>query len=386
MNRRRISPGVEWLGAIDWNRKSFDALIPLPDGTSYNAYLIHGEQKTVLLDTADPTMRDVLMEQLSDIPQIDAIVAHHAEPDHSGLLPDVLALYPEAKVLCTPKAQGMLTDLLPIPPERIQPVQDGDLYDLGGRTLRFIHLPWVHWPETMGSFLVEDRILFSCDFFGSHLATSALFASADSRWLECAKLYYAQILMPYASIVRKDLDKVCSLDPLQIAPSHGPVIDQPERILHAYREWLDAPPRRLALVARVSMHGSTSVLADRMIAALIARGMDVQVFDLTAFAADRFAAALVDASALILAAPAVWNGPHPLALIAAALVNGLRPKLRRIANIGSYGWGSKALEGTPALFPGLKVEILPSVLCRGRPKPEDLAAIDQLADRLAVDA
>jgi flavorubredoxin len=383
MNRRTLQPGVEWLGAQDWNRRLFDALIPLPDGTSYNAYLVRGETKTVLLDTADPSVRTEFMEQLSDIPRIDAVVSHHAEPDHSGLLPDVLSRFPEAKVLCTPKARNLLMDLLPIAGERIQTVQDGEVFDLGGRSLRMIHLPWSHWPETMGTFLVEDRLLFSCDLFGAHLATSSLFAGSQARWLECAKLYYAQIFMPYAPFIRKNLDKVIALDPLRIAPSHGPVVDEPARILRAYRGWLDDPPRRLTLVARVSMHGSTAALADRLISELIARGMDVEVFDLTAFATDRFAAALVDASTLVIAAPAVWNGIHPLALTAVALTNGLRPKLRHIVGIGSYGWSSKALEDTASLFPGLKAEILPPVLCRGRPGPEALAAVTRLAEQIA---
>jgi flavorubredoxin len=377
---------VEWLGAQDWNRRLFDALIPLPDGTSYNAYLVRGNTKTALLDTADPSVRATFLDSLSDVPRIDAVISHHAEPDHSGLLPEVLARYPEAVLYCSPKARGMLTDLLPIPEDRIRTVQDGEALDLGGRTLRMVHLPWSHWPETMGTFLEEERLLFSCDLFGAHLASSSLFASGAARWMESAKLYYAQIFMPYAPFIRKNLDKALALAPLRIAPSHGPVVDEPARILEAYRGWLDDPPRRLALVARVSMHGSTDALADRLIAELVARGMDVEVFDLTAFATDRFAAALVDASALVIAAPAVWNGRHPLALTAAALAVGLRPKLRRIAALGSYGWSPKALEDTAALFPGLKADILPPVLCRGRPGPEALTAVAALAERLAADA
>lgn len=386
MNRRLIQPGVEWLGAQDWNRRLFDALIPLPDGTSYNAYLVRGETKTVLLDTADPSTRTAFLGSLDDIPRIDAVISHHAEPDHSGLLPDILARYPEAVLYCSPKAKGMLADLLPIPEERIRTVQDGEALDLGGRTLRMVHLPWSHWPETMGSFLEEERLLFPCDLFGAHLATSSLFASGAARWMESAKLYYAQIFMPYAPFIRKNLDKVLALEPRRIAPSHGPVVDDPARILDAYRHWLDDPPRRLALVARVSMHGSTDAMADRLIADLVARGMEVEVFDLTAFATDRFAAALVDASALVIAAPAVWNGTHPLALTAAAITSGLRPKLRRIAAIGSCGWSPKALEDTASLFPGLKAEFLPPVVCRGRPGAEAHAALAALADRLAADS
>ena len=172
MKPRRICDGVQWIGAVDWNRRLFDSLIPLPDGTSYNAYLVRGSDKTALLDTVDPAMKDVLMRRLANIDRIDYLVAHHAEQDHSGTMPAVLDKYPQAMVVCTPKAAPMLVDHLGIAPARIKTVEDGEILSLGSKTLRFVHTPWVHWPETMVTHLPEDRILFSCDFFGSHIATS----------------------------------------------------------------------------------------------------------------------------------------------------------------------------------------------------------------------
>lgn len=174
MNRRPVANGIEWLGAVDWNRRLFDGLMPLPDGTSYNAWLIRGSDKVALLDTADPSTGHILLEQLADVPQVDYVISHHAEQDHSGMIPTVLAKYPDAKLVASPRCLAMLSDLMEILQDRLLPVKDNDTLDLGGRTLKFMHMPWVHWPETMVTWLEEDKILFTGDLFGSHLATSSL--------------------------------------------------------------------------------------------------------------------------------------------------------------------------------------------------------------------
>ena len=176
MRPKEIKSGVYWVGAIDWDRRLFDALVPLPDGTSYNSYLIKGSEKIALIDTVDPTMEQVLINHLDQlgIEHIDYVVAHHAEQDHAGAIPQVLAKYPQAKVVTTPRCKGMLVDLLMISQEKFITVNDRESLSLGDKTLEFIYTPWVHWPETMSTYLKEEKILFSCDFFGSHLATTDL--------------------------------------------------------------------------------------------------------------------------------------------------------------------------------------------------------------------
>src|SRR5664280_2585299 len=156
MRPREIRPGVSWVGAVDWDRRLFDSLIPLERGTSYNSYLVEGTEKTALLDTVDSSKTVTLLQALENVGKVDFVVAHHAEQDHSGSLPVVLARYPEASVLCSPKAVELLSAHLHIPEERMRAVEDGEVLELGGKTLRFVHTPWVHWPETMSSFLEED--------------------------------------------------------------------------------------------------------------------------------------------------------------------------------------------------------------------------------------
>lgn len=383
MKPRKMVNNVCWLGAVDWNRRLFDSLIPLPDGTSYNAYLVKGREKTVLLDSVDPAKSDILMEQLQGVPTIDFVVAHHAEQDHSGSIPRVLERYPEAVVLATPKAKGMLVDLLNIAEQRIVAVEDGETLELGGKTLEFLYTPWVHWPETMCAWLREDGILFSCDFFGSHLATTDLFVTDPAAVYEAAKRYYAEIMMPFRPVIRKNLDKVNAREIRTIAPSHGPVYDRPAFILDAYRDWVSDEVKNEVVLPYISMHGSTQKMVDHLVDALAVRGVKVHLFDLAVTDIGKLAIALVDAATLVVGTPTVHVGPHPAVFYASHLANALRPKLRYASVIGSYGWSSKAIEQIAGLIPNLKVEILDPVLCRGFPRTDTFTALDGLADAIA---
>jgi flavorubredoxin len=370
------------MGAVDWNRRLFDSLIPLPDGTSYNAYLINGSEKTALLDSVDPPMEDVLMDQLFDIKEVHYVVSHHAEQDHSGSIPAVLNKYPKATLVCSPKAKGILVDHLQVDEGRVRTVEDGETISLGDRTLQFIHTPWVHWPETMVTFLPEEKILFTCDFFGSHLATSELYAGDNPYVNEAAKRYYAEIMMPFRNVIQKNLEKVEALAFDMIAPSHGPIYDEPDSILNAYRDWVSDRVSNFVVIPYITMHGSTERMVNYLVSALAERGIRVQKFDLSVTDIGKLAIALVDAATIVIGTPTVHVGPHPSVFSATHLANALRPKLRYAAIIGSYGWGTKAVEQISGLIPNLKVEVLGTVLCKGAPRNEDYTSLDTLADKI----
>jgi len=381
---KEVTDRVTWVGAIDWDRRLFDSLIPLPDGTTYNAYLVRGSEKTALLDTVDPQFSDTLLSALDGVSQIDYVVSQHAEQDHSGTIPLILSRFPNAKAVVTAKAKSMLMDLMHIPEEAFLVVADGDSLSLGDRTLTFIHTPWVHWPETMSTYLAEEKILFSCDFFGSHIASSDLFATNRCRVHEAAKRYFAEIMLPFRSIIAKNLDKLSAYDIRMIAPSHGQIYDQPGWIVDSYREWVSASPRNLVTLPFVSMHGSTRIMVDHLASALSKRKVGVELFNLSVTDIGKLAMSLVDAGSIVLGVPTVLAGPHPLAAYAAFLANALRPKARFLSIIGSYGWGGKTIEILAGMIPNLKVEVLDPVLCKGLPKEDTLAALDGLAESIAV--
>jgi flavorubredoxin len=385
MNTKEIGPNIYWVGAVDWDRRLFDSLIPLPDGTSYNAYLIKGSKKTVLIDTVDPTMYTMLLSHLSllDIDNVDYVIANHAEQDHSGSLPHVLEKYPQAEIIATPKCISMLIDLLRIPEEKFIAVNDSDTISLGDKTLEFIHAPWVHWPETMLTYLREDRILFPCDFFGSHLATSDLYVTDEGQVYEAAKRYYAEIMMPFRASIQKNLEKVNNHAIDLIAPSHGPIYDKPDFILNAYHSWIFDEPRNTVVLPYVSMHDSTRIMVEHLAKALAQKGVTVKQFDLTVTDIGKLAMALVDAATVVVGTPTVLAGPHPNAVYATFLTNALRPNLRFLSIIGSYGWGGRTVEQLAGMISNLKVEILEPVMSKGFPGEADFKALDNLAEAIA---
>ncbi|MCX6565749.1 MAG: FprA family A-type flavoprotein [Candidatus Aminicenantes bacterium] len=383
MKPRQIVDSIWSVGAVDWDRRLFDSLIPLPDGTSYNSYLVKGSEKAALLDAVDPSKADILLENLKDIPSLDYLIAHHGEQDHSGSIPLILEKYPKVTLICSPKAKGILIDHLGLSADRIVTVADGEMLSLGDRTLEFIHTPWVHWPETMCTYAREDRILFSCDFFGSHYAQSDLFIRDEAEIYLAARRYFAEIMMPFRTAIQKNLERIKGLKIDYIAPSHGPIYDRPAFILDAYREWISDKPKNSVVIAYVSMHGSTEKMVNHLVAALAERGVAAHLFNLAGVDLGKLASALVDASTIVLGSPAVHFGLHPNVASAAFLANALRPKAKFAALIGSYGWGQKMTEQALGLLPNLKVEVLPPLLVKGMPKEADFRAVEKLAETIA---
>jgi flavorubredoxin len=385
MKPREIKRGIYWVGAIDWDRRLFDSLIPLPDGTSYNSYLIKGNEKAALIDTVDPPMQAVLINHLNElgVKSVDYVISNHAEQDHSGAIPQVLEKYPGAKLVCTPKCKGMLIDLLTIPEEKFITVSDKETISLGGRTLEFIHAPWVHWPETMLTYLREEKVLFPCDFFGSHLATTDLYVTDEGQVYEAAKRYYAEIMMPFRTTIQENLKKVKGYAIDIIAPSHGPMYDKPDFIMKAYHNWAFGEPGNIVVLPYISMHGSTRKMVGYFVEALSRRGVTVKQFDLAVTDIGKLAMALVDAATVVIGTPTVLAGPHPNVAYAAILANALRPNLKFISIIGSYGWGGRAVEQLAAMIPNLKAEVLEPVLCKGFPREADFEMLDSLAATIA---
>jgi len=384
MKPRKIKDKIYWMGSVDWDRRLFDTLVPLPDGTSYNAYLIEGSEKTALLDTVDPSMAHELLSQLEGIPKLDYVISQHAEQDHSGTIPRVLEKFPDAKLITSSKAKGMLMDLLQVPEKYFITVEDGEHLALGDKTLKFIYTPWVHWPETMSTYLEEDKILFSCDFFGSHIATTDLFATDEGRVLEAAKRYFAEIMMPFRNVIRKNLEKLAPYEIEMIAPSHGQIYPRASLIIDAYKAWVLGPLRNKVVLPYVTMHESTKLMVDYFVSALVEKGVGVEQFNLAVTDIGKLAMALVDAATIVIGTPTILVGPHPYAAYATFLANALRPKTKFLSIIGSYGWGGKTVKVLAGMIPNLKVQLIEPVLSKGLPLEADFKALENLAETIAM--
>jgi flavorubredoxin len=385
-NVPEIADGVFWVGVKDWNRRVFDALIPLPQGTSYNSYLVRGQDKTVLIDTVNPGFEEELAEkvdQVGSLAELDYVVMNHAEPDHAGAIPYVMEASRGATLVTSEKGAKMAQVYYGVPEARMRVVKEGDNIALGGKTLQFIEAPFLHWPETMFTYLVENRVLFPCDFFGSHTAFG-FYDDDVQELIPFAQRYFGEIMMPFSKMGAKGVEKVDRLGVEIIAPSHGPIHRSPERILEAYRRWTAGETREKAIVVYVTMWNSTEAMIRAMVETLMSEGVEVALHNLVSADIGDVARDLVDSRAIVLGTPTVLGGMHPLAIYAAHLVKALRPPLKYGAVLSSYGWGGGAVKQAAELLGPTKLEVVGALEINGPPASGDYERIAALAKELAT--
>lgn len=384
-NIHEISKDVYWVGTRDWNRRLFDALIPLPKGTTYNAYLIIGTSKKALVDTVNPGFEKELEEKIQKIvdpADLDYVIMNHAEPDHAGSIPYLLAINSKAKLVTTAKGAKMAKIFYNVSDERIRVVADGESIDLGGKTLKFVEAPMLHWPETMFTYLVENGVLFPCDFFGLHNAEE-LYDDEVDNLLVHAQRYFGEIMMPFSVMGQKAIEKIKSLRIEMIAPSHGPIHRNPERILGAYKKWVNGETRAKATIVYASMWGSTEKMVRPMVDTLASEGIEVALYNLTVADVGDLAKDLVDSRAIVLGTPTVLAGAHPLAVYATYLVKALKPPAKFAVVLSSYGWGGGAIKHVQEVLGPTKMEIVGAMEINGPPSEADVAKIVDVGKTLA---
>ncbi len=358
----KISDHVYWVGAIDWGIRDFHGYATRR-GSTYNAYLIMGE-KIALVDTVKrPFMPELLARVASvvDPGRIDWIIANHAEMDHSGGLPEaVRAIQPE-KVFASTNGVGALCSHFDCGHE-ITAVKDGESLRLGDLTLSFVEARMLHWPDSMATYLVEDKVLLSNDAFGMHLASGERFADQlpESVLDEEAARYYANILMPLSPLVAKLLEKVQQLgiEIRTVAPSHGPVWREPSRIVSHYASWSAGETSEKAVIVYDTMWGSTERMALAIAEGLIAEGVSVKPMPLKANHRSDVAAEMLDARALVIGSPTLNNNLFPTVADVLTYLKGLKPRNLVGAAFGSYGWSGEAPKQLAETLSAMKVELV----------------------------
>ncbi|MEM4700109.1 MAG: FprA family A-type flavoprotein [Candidatus Nezhaarchaeales archaeon] len=382
----KVADGVYWVGARDVGRRVFDSLIPLPQGTSYNAYLVIGSRAAALIDTVNPGFEGDLVRRVRSVvdpARVGYVIMNHAEPDHAGAIPTALGLAPGAKLVATSQGARMAKMFYGVPDERIHVVKEGDSIDLGGKTLRFVEAPMLHWPETMFTYLVEDGVLFPCDFFGAHLAQGAWDDEVEDLLVH-AQRYFGEIMMPFRGHALSALKKIEGLDVRVIAPSHGPIYRNPRKIVERYWRWARGETREKVLVAYVSMWRYTERVARDFADELSSWGVEVALHDLAAADLGGLAGDLVDSRAVVVATPTVITYAHPLALQAAYLTRLLRAPAKYAAIITVYAWGSVADRQLAEVLKDSGVEVVGVVKINVTPTEEDLEKLRGLAKELAA--
>ena len=385
---REICPGVYWTGVKNPDLQVFDELFPTRQGTTYNAYLVKGKEKTALIDTVKEEFSDEYFDILANLvatEKIDLVVVNHTEPDHTGALEELVRRHPDIEIYCSRAADNFLKQLIDIP-LNTQVVAEGDEVDLGGRTLRFILAPNLHWPDTMFTYLPEEEILFSCDAFGAHFCGDGLYDDEVGDFSGEYRFYFDTIMRPFKEKIREAVSKVESLPIRLVCPSHGPLRRQGAReAIDGYAR-MAAPPADeglRALTLTLSPHGNT-----RTMAAAVRRGLEesgVKVVELALYEADEgeIRDELEQADALLMATPTINRDAPPPVWKALSLLSTVTPRGKVGGVFGSYGWSGEAVKLVEDRLAGLKYTLPEEgIHFRFKPTEADVQACQEFGRKI----
>jgi len=384
---KKLADKVFWVGVNDYDLRVFDIVMETEFGSTYNAYLVVGSEKTALIDTAKVDFQDDYLAKvasLHDIGKIDYLVLNHTEPDHSGSVAKLLELNPSLTIVATAAGLSNLKEIVNVPFRAVQ-AKDDAVLSLGNRTLRFFTLPNLHWPDTMFTWLEEEKILFTCDFFGAHYAFEGVFAKNvkdPNDYRKALKDYFDAIMSPFRKFVQKGLERIKDLPLRYVATSHGPILDETniEETKLLYARWAEIKPKNavpLVVIPYVSAYGYTQKMAreiKRGIEAGFASGVHVELIDVVGTlthnivsrieASDAF---LIGSTTILADAPkSVWD-----------ILSSLNPVIhggKFAAAFGSYGWSGEAVPNLTARLQQLKMKTVEGPRFRFNPSETQLKA------------
>ncbi|MEW7979984.1 MAG: FprA family A-type flavoprotein [Candidatus Sedimenticola endophacoides] len=367
-----FADGVYWVGALDPSLRSFDIILSTANGTTYNSYLVKGSDGVAIIDTVKENFSEEFfarLESVIDYSEISVIVLNHLEPDHTGALPELMRRAPQARLYISQRATSMLKALLKPAGDTLeyQTVNTGDTVSLGDRSLRFLHTPFLHWPDTQCTYLEQQHILFSGDVFGCHYCDKRLFNDRVGDFRFSFDYYYAHIMRPFKKHVMDALRLIEPLKISQIAPTHGPILrERPRRYITHYRELstsslsreVGGSDDRSLIIFYMSSYGNTARMAEEISeGASVVEGVRVSLYDLEGGETDPFVDLIEEADALMFGSPTI-NGdavkPVWDLLSSLAVVN-IKGKLG--AAFGSYGWSGEAVRMIEDRMRGLKMHI-----------------------------
>ncbi len=377
MRAVEIKKGIYWVGAIDWELKEFHGYLT-QKGSTYNAYLIIDE-KIVLVDTVKSHLTDELISRIKTIidpSKIDIIISNHTEMDHSGSIPAIMKYCQNAEIVCSPMGEKGLKKHFDTASWKFRVVNTGDKINIGKRELSFILMQMVHWPDSMATYCLQEKLLMPNDIFGQHLASYERFVD-ENRFdvvMEEAKKYFANILLPYS---RQSLDAVSQIEKLDldtIAPSHGLIWrgDDVKKILKAYDKWDSNICENKAVIVYDTMWGSTKEMAMSIYKAFEAKNINVEIKSLKKTHISDIMTDILDAKYICVGSPTLNNTMMPTVASFLYYLKGLRPQNRVGIAFGSYGWGGQSLNEIEKVFEFLKYQTLDTIKFEYIPKKDDL--------------
>jgi flavorubredoxin len=390
MDKVTLAEGINWVGVVDWNLRDFHGYVTRR-GATYNAYLI-SDEKTALVDTVKYLFSTELLRNISEITnpeKIDYIIINHVEMDHSSSLPIIAEHAKNATILASARGKDAIIEHYGAD-FRIETVKTGDELKLGKRTLRFVEAPMLHWPDSMFTYVVEDKILMPNDAFGQHLATSQRFDDEvdEHVLMEEAAIYYANILMPVAPLITRKIQEIIQMGiaPAMIAPSHGIIWrSNPSKIIKAYLDWSAGLSRNKVVVVYDTMWGSTDKMARAIAEGAISEGVEVKLLKLRASELSEVVTEILDAKAVVVGSPTLNNQMFPTLSSFLTYITGLKPKGKLWSFFGSYGWGGGAVRGMveAARKAGFEVHE-PGIEVKYVPDQEDLKKCFEFGRQIAA--
>ncbi len=362
-----ITKDVKWVGVLDYDIRTFDIVMHTEHGTTYNSYFIEADKKA-LIEVAKEKFSDTYLNKIrsvTDPGEIKYIILDHTEPDHSGSLGIILDLAPDATVVGSGNAVRYLEDILN-KPFRSLVVKDGDVLDLGNKTLKFISAPNLHWPDSIYTYLVEDRILFTCDSFGAHYCDSGMRSKLTEEYLETFRYYFDVILKPFSRFMIKAVDKIDHLEIDAICPGHGPVHYENLReimgltrtLAEQYLKITEGEPVKNVLVTYISAYGYTKDAAFIIAEAIRGSGdFHVEVVDIETIPLEELDSKIIPADAILVGSPTINQNTLLPVYKLFALINPIRDKGKNAGAFGSYGWSGEASKIILDNFRNLKLKV-----------------------------
>ncbi len=362
-----VTDDVKWIGVLDFDLVTFDIIMETKYGTTYNSYFINADKKAII-ETSKDKFKDIYLQKVkkvTDPKEIQYIILNHTEPDHSGSLKYLLELAPNATVVGSGQALNYLQDITGIQFKSLK-VKDGDTLDLGNKTLKFIGAPNLHWPDSIYTYLVEDKVLFTCDSFGAHFCHEAMFDDLVGNFDESFKYYYDVILRPFSKFMLKAIDKIRPLDIKVICTGHGPILRTSwELMVNKSEQWAKEFLEKTGhkenniLITYVSAYGYTKEMAYKIKEGLLLSGdFNVNVIDLESILLGDLEEQLTLSNAFIIGSPTInQNTLLPIYRLF-SVINPIRDRLKLAASFGSYGWSGEAIKIIEANLKALKLNVI----------------------------
>jgi len=389
MDGLKIKDNIYWVGALDPEMRIFDLVFKTDHGTTYNSYLIKDE-KTALIDTVKEPFTSALISRIRsqvDLADIDYIIISHTEPDHTGALPELLKLACNAKIITSKAGGHLLKNILNVPCN-LTTIDECPKIDLGTCELKFFPAPYLHWPDTMFTYLDKKKILFTSDAFGAHYCDERLFDDLVGDFDLHFHYYYDSIMRPFKPYVLKAIERIRDLDIAIIAPAHGPIIRKnPRKYIESYLSWsqINTDTKKNVLILYASIYGSTKKMADAIVKGVSEEGVNVKMLEVNDADPQFIRDAIEKADGILVGSPTIAGDVPMPVWDALSLLSSVKSGIKLGSVFGSYGWSGEAAKMIEDRLSGLHIKLhKPSIRVKLIPEDTDLQECQEFGKEFAI--